>query len=43
MYVFGGQDLKEGSVSTTWKIDIASIVKQSNLGVANISAEWEYI
>jgi hypothetical protein len=26
MYVFGGQDLKEGSVNTTWKINIESIV-----------------
>jgi hypothetical protein len=26
MYVFGGQDLKEGSVSTTWKINIDQIV-----------------
>ena len=30
MYVFGGQDLKEGSVNTTWKINIDRIVKQSN-------------
>jgi hypothetical protein len=30
MYVFGGQDLKEGSVNTTWKININQIVDQSS-------------
>lgn len=41
MYVFGGQDLKEGSVNTTWKINIESIVEQSSKGQVNVLAEWE--
>ena len=43
MFVFGGQDLKEGSVNTTWKINIQSIVRQSSNGEANVSAEWEQL
>ena len=26
LYVFGGQDLKEGSLNTVWKLDIQSII-----------------
>ena len=43
MYVFGGQDLKVGSVNTTWKVDIESIVRQSSQGQVNVNAEWEYL
>ena len=43
MYVFGGQDLKEGSVNSTWKIDVKSIVDQSNSGSNVVRAEWEHV
>jgi hypothetical protein len=43
MYVFGGQDLKEGSVNSTWKINIQSIVEQCTQGVTNVVAEWEHL
>ena len=43
MYVFGGQDLKEGSVNSTWKIDVESIVHQSGQGLNSVRAEWEFL
>lgn len=40
MYVFGGQDIKEGSTNTVWKVDVASIIKQAVDGEKVLKSEW---
>ena len=43
MYIFGGQDLKEGSVNSTWRINLEKIIKMSEAQADNIDVFWEQI
>ena len=41
MYVFGGQDLKEGAVDTTWRLDVGEMSRSAAEGDHQIYVQWE--
>ena len=43
IYIFGGQDLKEGSINTVWRINIRQIVSGIENDKINIETQWDYL
>ena len=47
MYIFGGQDLKEGPVNTTWRINVSKVVDEATGNdphyTAPIGVVWEQL